>query len=112
MPKPSVALCSPNPMNSRTARLIWPAAAEVPIANPSAKLCRPIPPAAPQPRPPPPIAPQRRGDVTDGCRAGPAQPRAALAAHESVDPHQPKQPDTDRGSQDHTFGRRVADLMV
>src|SRR6266545_3488868 len=43
MPKPSVPLCSPNPMTSIRASCISPAAAWLPIASPSAKLCSPMP---------------------------------------------------------------------
>ena len=43
MPNPSVALCSPKPTISVTARLIEPAAAAWPIASPSPKLWTPIP---------------------------------------------------------------------
>ena len=43
MPKPSVALCRPNPMIRTSASAISPAAADWPIARPSPKLCRPIP---------------------------------------------------------------------
>ena len=43
MPKPSVALCSPKPITSTSARLISPLAADWPIARPSEKLCSPMP---------------------------------------------------------------------
>ena len=43
MPKPSVALCRAKPMTSTVAKAISLLAAACPIANPSAKLCSPIP---------------------------------------------------------------------
>ena len=42
MPNPSVASWSANPITRRTARESSPDAAELPMANPSAKLCNPI----------------------------------------------------------------------
>jgi hypothetical protein len=42
IPKPSVELCSANPMISWVASAISPACAETPMASPSAKLCTPI----------------------------------------------------------------------
>ena len=41
--KPSVALWSPNPITSTTARLVRSCAADWPIARPSEKLCNPMP---------------------------------------------------------------------
>ena len=43
IPNPSVALCKANPTTSRTARGSSPAAAELPMARPSAKLWSPMP---------------------------------------------------------------------
>ena len=43
IPNPSVALWSPKPMMSSSARLISPLAADWPMARPSEKLCSPMP---------------------------------------------------------------------
>ena len=43
MPKPSVPLCKAKPMTNIRASPTLPAAAELPMASPSAKLCSPIP---------------------------------------------------------------------
>src|SRR6266540_4101421 len=114
MPKPSVALCRPKPMMSSSARLIWPAAAELPMASPSAKLWSPMPSAISRASWPAPLR-QPGAAVAASASAGSgagAVPPPGPPGHPAVEVHQPEQRAADAQDQDQPGPDRLAELVL